>query len=76
MNDIPHLKPDQPALVNHALPLAGLMARAKGDAGIDVTWARHQDEVREAQRLRYQVFAGEMGAVSYTHLTLPTICSV
>jgi putative hemolysin len=31
--------------------------------GIEVSWARHQDEVREAQRLRYAVFAGEMGAV-------------
>ncbi len=27
-----------------------------------VSWAKHQDEVREAQRLRYQVFATEMGA--------------
>jgi putative hemolysin len=27
-----------------------------------VTWARHQDEVRAAQRLRHDVFAGEMGA--------------
>lgn len=27
-----------------------------------VTWAKHQDEVRQAQRLRYQVFALEMGA--------------
>jgi putative hemolysin len=27
-----------------------------------VTWAKHQDEVRAAQRLRYGVFAGEMGA--------------
>ena len=27
-----------------------------------VAWAKHQDEVREAQRLRHQVFAGEMGA--------------
>jgi putative hemolysin len=27
-----------------------------------VAWARHQDEVREAQRLRHEVFAGEMGA--------------
>ncbi|WP_374409637.1 GNAT family N-acetyltransferase [Hydrogenophaga sp.] len=32
-------------------------------AGIDVGWARHLDEVREAQRLRYEVFAGEMGAI-------------
>lgn len=30
--------------------------------GIEVQWARHLDEVREAQRLRYSVFAGEMGA--------------
>lgn len=30
--------------------------------GISVSWARHQDEVRQAQRLRFQVFAGEMGA--------------
>ena len=30
--------------------------------GISVTWAQHQDEVREAQRLRYDIFAGEMGA--------------
>jgi putative hemolysin len=29
---------------------------------ITVSWARHQDEVRQAQRLRYQVFALEMGA--------------
>lgn len=27
-----------------------------------VSWARHQDEVRQAQRLRHLVFAGEMGA--------------
>jgi putative hemolysin len=29
---------------------------------VSVAWAKHQDEVRAAQRLRYQVFAGEMGA--------------
>jgi putative hemolysin len=34
---------------------------AKGHA-ILVSWARHADEVRQAQRLRYEVFAGEMGA--------------
>ena len=32
------------------------------NAKITVSWARHQDEVRQAQRLRYQVFALEMGA--------------
>lgn len=30
--------------------------------GLQVSWARHQDEVQQAQRLRYQVFAQEMGA--------------
>ena len=34
----------------------------EGRGNILVSWARHLDEVREAQRLRYQVFAGEMGA--------------
>jgi putative hemolysin len=29
---------------------------------IPIVWAKHQDEVRQAQRLRYQVFAREMGA--------------
>jgi len=31
-------------------------------AGLTVHWARHQDEVRAAQRLRHAVFVGEMGA--------------
>lgn len=30
--------------------------------GIAVSWAKHQDEVRAAQRLRFDVFATEMGA--------------
>lgn len=31
-------------------------------AGVEVAWARHLDEVREAQRLRFDIFAVEMGA--------------
>lgn len=31
-------------------------------SGLVVRWARHLDEVRAAQRLRYRVFADEMGA--------------
>ncbi|MEY4882970.1 MAG: hypothetical protein RIS34_824 [Pseudomonadota bacterium] len=30
--------------------------------GITAVWAKHLDEVREAQRLRYSIFACEMGA--------------
>ncbi|XAH21772.1 GNAT family N-acyltransferase [Xylophilus sp. GW821-FHT01B05] len=36
------------------------MAPQRGE--LHVAWAQHLDEVREAQRLRYAVFAGEMGA--------------
>lgn len=36
---------------------------ATGDHhGLDVVWARDESEIREAQRLRYQVFVEEMGA--------------
>lgn len=38
------------------------LINAPGPARLLVQWARHQDEVREAQRLRYQVFVQEMGA--------------
>ena len=37
-------------------------------AGILVSWAKHLDEVRAAQRLRYEIFAGEMGARLNTQL--------
>jgi putative hemolysin len=36
--------------------------------GLVVSWAEHQDEVRQAQRLRYRVFADEMGARLNTRL--------
>lgn len=35
---------------------------AAGGTGLNVSWARHLDDVRAAQRLRHDVFAGEMGA--------------
>jgi putative hemolysin len=34
----------------------------RSQSTIDVTWAKHQDEVREAQKLRFDVFGTEMGA--------------
>ena len=37
-------------------------ARPAAAPVLQVGWARHEDEVREAQRLRFRVFAGEMGA--------------
>ena len=49
----PPLRPGMPE------PPRGALSR---DGGLSVVWARHADEVREAQRLRYQVFVEEMGA--------------
>ncbi|MBA4264606.1 MAG: ornithine-acyl-ACP acyltransferase [Comamonadaceae bacterium] len=43
--------------------IPSVIAPEKSGKGIEVAWARHQDEVREAQRLRHDVFAGEMGAI-------------
>jgi putative hemolysin len=37
------------------------------NAGLDVVWARDEEDVRQAQQLRYLVFADEMGA----RLTVP-----
>ena len=47
------------APTRHAQPVEPNARRA---STLEACWARHQDEVREAQRLRYQVFALEMGA--------------
>lgn len=53
-------------LLTPPFPADGTLQRGLSQApergGIQVAWARHEDEVREAQRLRYDVFAGEMGA--------------
>ena len=45
------------------------VATAVAAGGIEVQWARHQDEVREAQRLRHAVFVGEMGARLHSPLS-------
>lgn len=41
---------------------SGACSSASVNGGIQVHWARHLDEVREAQRLRFDVFVNEMGA--------------
>lgn len=54
-----------PEPLDPAAAPAVLLARTGEPAdarGITVAWARHADEVREAQRLRHDIFAGEMGA--------------
>jgi putative hemolysin len=49
-------------LLHPAQALAPGAQPVRAAAGIEVSWARHLDEVREAQRLRHSVFAEEMGA--------------
>ncbi len=41
---------------------AGRAQRSHVAPTLQVVWARHLDDVRAAQRLRHQVFVGEMGA--------------
>lgn len=43
-------------------PAPAAQPEDRAGGGISVAWARHLDEVREAQRLRYEIFSGEMGA--------------
>lgn len=49
----------------YELPSEQITAKS---SAIRVGWAQHQDEVRAAQRLRYAVFAGEMGAQLHTSI--------
>ena len=65
----PVAMPRRPLLKRFHAPIPAALVRipAPPAGKILVGWARHQDEVREAQRLRYNVFALEMGA------TLPIV---
>ena len=40
----------------------GLVEQKPAHGQLLVSWARHLDEVRQAQRLRHEIFCGEMGA--------------
>lgn len=46
--------------LNHSVPFT--TSKNNQPTTISVTWAQHLDEIRQAQRLRYEVFAHEMGA--------------
>ncbi|MDT8999792.1 GNAT family N-acyltransferase [Paucibacter sp. APW11] len=53
-----------PKAERRSLPPSGTTLDMAGAARVrlDVAWARTEEEVRQAQRLRYQIFAEEMGA--------------
>jgi putative hemolysin len=53
---------ERPAAEPSAKPIQPVLPRRAEEPVLSVGWARHLDEVREAQRLRWRVFAGEMGA--------------
>jgi putative hemolysin len=54
--------PVQPAGSRAAHARSAASARDAASPRLLAQWARHEDEVREAQRLRFQVFGQEMGA--------------
>ena len=60
---VPSLPCGSPQRTDDARPGQGIRP---GGSRIEVAWARHQDEVRQAQRLRFDVFATEMGARLHT----------
>ncbi len=47
---------------HHAQQIPHADQKAQARSSLIVQWAQHQDEVREAQQLRFNVFAKEMGA--------------
>ncbi|MDM0116151.1 GNAT family N-acyltransferase [Variovorax sp. J22R133] len=55
-------RPRRPVPPAGSTPIVIEARPAPSKGGFEVNWARHLDEVREAQRLRYDIFAGEMGA--------------
>ena len=67
MDDLTHA-----FILRHARPEAHHHAPAPTptapNAPLQVSWARHLDDLRAAQRLRHQVFAQEMGATLNTPL--------
>jgi putative hemolysin len=59
------MAPAAPDMSTHQCKLQvrpGASPAATETDAIQVVWARDQDEVRQAQRLRFQVFSDEMGA--------------
>ena len=54
--------PNPPAFRTTAADRPAPEAVLAAPGKVSASWARHLDEVRQAQRLRFDVFAGEMGA--------------
>ncbi|SDX92951.1 Putative hemolysin [Nitrosomonas sp. Nm33] len=66
LNIQPYISPQKPLQA----PKSALLIptdRVK-KSNIVITWAKRQSEIREAQKLRYEVFADEMGAILPTYI--------
>lgn len=63
-SNLPYTELNPSSLDRHPRPLLGTVA---APSRLDVSWAQTEDEVREAQQLRYSVFVDELGA----RLSLP-----
>ena len=66
MNELPHIA-FTPASLAHPQGIhlgqgSQTLAAPEQNRKISATWATNLDDVRSAQRLRFNVFAGEMGA--------------
>ena len=64
-----------PSLTNHNLPLDTIEALAWG-SNLDWGFNKHPPMSAFLPEIFYQIFGPQDWAVSYTHLTLPTIYSV
>jgi putative hemolysin len=62
MQDLPTSSPSLAASLDSRRSLPRAAETVTEQHRLQVTWARSDDELREAQRLRYRVFADEMGA--------------
>jgi putative hemolysin len=62
MQDLPTSSPSLAASLDSRRSLPRAAETVTEQHRLQVTWARSDEELREAQRLRYRVFADEMGA--------------
>jgi putative hemolysin len=66
-SNLPHAELHPNSKDRHPRPMLEPIA---APSRLEVSWAKTEDEVREAQQLRYNVFVGELGA----RLSLPNGC--
>jgi len=68
----------EPRIINFHITDEEIMAHLADGRTISVplAWSWRLSEATPEQRSKFEIIGDGQGAVSYTHLTLPTICSV